>query len=62
MYNKNDNIMLKKCSKCEESFECKESNACWCNKIEHISIMNGNNKVDCFCKNCLLEKISKSNR
>ncbi len=54
--------MLKKCSKCEESFECKESNTCWCNKIEYISIMNGNNKVDCFCKNCLLEKISKSNR
>ena len=52
--------MLKKCSKCQESFECKESNACWCNKIEHISIIN-DNQGDCFCKNCLLEKISKSN-
>ena len=31
--------MLKKCSKYQKSFECKESNACWCNKIEHISIL-----------------------
>ena len=31
--------MLKKCSKCQEGFECKESNACWCNRIEHISIL-----------------------
>ena len=52
--------MLKKCSKCQESFECKESNACWCNKIENISIIN-DNRGDCFCKNCLREKISKSN-
>ena len=37
--NKNYNIMLKKCSKCQEGFECKESNACWCNRIEHISII-----------------------
>ena len=58
--NKNYNIMLKKCSKCQESFECKESNACWCNKIENISIIN-DNRGDCFCKNCLREKISKPN-
>jgi hypothetical protein len=62
--------MLKRCSKCQESFECKESNACWCNRIEYVSIIilnnnnnnnNNNNRVDCFCKNCLLENISKSN-
>ena len=53
--------MLKKCSKCQESFECKESNACWCNKIEHVSINININRVDCFCKNCLVENISKSN-
>ena len=52
--------MLKKCSKCQKSFECKESNACWCNKIENISIIN-DNRGDCFCKNCLREKISKPN-
>ena len=58
--NKNDNIMLKKCSKCQEGFECKESNACWCNRIEHISIIINNNRgIDCFCKNCLLANIGK---
>ena len=47
--NKNDNIMLKKCSKCQEGFECKESNACWCNRIEHIPIIINNNRgIDCF--------------
>ena len=52
--------MLKKCSKCQKSFECKESNACWCNKIENISIINDNRGIDCFCKNCLLANISKN--
>jgi hypothetical protein len=54
--------MLKKCSKCQESFECKESNACWCNRIEHVSIININNndRIDCFCQNCLLANINKS--
>ena len=49
--------MLKKCSKCQKSFECKESNACWCNKIEHVCITN--DKIDYFCEKCLLRKINK---
>ena len=51
--------MLKKCSDCKESFECKESNACWCNRIEHLPNIINYREIDCFCKNCLLANSGK---
>lgn len=60
--------MLKRCSKCFESFECKSDNIekCDCSKIylpDELKKYISNNYSDCLCLNCLIDiKSNYSNK
>jgi len=51
---KTGRIKNKKCYKCESNFNCGEQN-CWCGKLPNIMPLKISE--DCFCENCLSEKI-----
>lgn len=49
--------MEKKCSNCNKSFECLNSIQCWCNKFSKLNEIQCVDNCDCFCQECLEEKI-----
>ena len=47
--------MKKRCSKCNNNFDCKENETCWCHDLKNQGIvMNSENLGDdCLCERCL---------